>query len=541
MPIKYGTDARRSLKKGVDALANTVKVTLGPRGRNVALEKTFGDPLVTKDGVSVAKEIELSDQFENMGVQLMLEVASATSDNAGDGTTTATVLGQEIFHQGMKLIEAGVAPISIKRGLDFACEQVVEAIFGMSHDISGPSDIESVATISANGDSELGRVLAECVAKVGNDGVINIEEGHGTALEVDTVEGMQFDRGWVSNNFDIEGKGEMILDNCRILVTDIKIGNPQPLVPMLNSLVEENIPLLILSPDFETPAIATFVQNQARFKSCLVKAPGFGASQKDTLEDICALVGATFVSQSLGHTFESMFGDGDISSLGLAERVIITSKNTTIMGGAGDEGALDARINSIKTQTDTSGSEYDRDKLKDRLGKLQGGVCVIRVGAQSEIEMKERKARLEDALYATRASIEEGVVPGGGTALLRAAQHVRQAGDFPSGVDERVGFDLLLSACEAPMRQILRNAGFSPDIYIQRVLESESIMVGVDASGKDLLLVDMIQTGIMDPTKVSRNTVTNAVSAVGTMLTTECMIAKAKEETPQVPGGMPMT
>lgn len=539
MPIKFGTEARRSLKRGVDALANTVKVTLGPRGRNVALEKTFGDPLVTKDGVSVAKEIELADKFENMGVQLIMEVASTTSDNAGDGTTTATVLGQEIFHQGMKLIEAGAAPISLKRGMDFACEQVVETILGLSHPISGPSDIESVATISANGDKALGKVLADCVAKVGNDGVINIEEGHGTALEVDTVEGMQFDRGWVSSNFDIEGKGEMVLENCRILVTDIKVGNPQPLVPMLNALVGENIPLLILSPDFETPAIATFIQNQARFKSCLVKAPGFGAAQKDTLEDICALVGATFVSHSLGHNFDTMFKDGDISALGVAERVVVTAKNTTIMGGAGDEDELEARMASIRTQIETSGSEYDSDKLKGRLGKLQGGVCVIRVGAQSEIEMKERKARLEDALYATRASIDEGVVPGGGTALLRAAQHVRESGELPTVDDELMGFNLLLKACEAPMRQILRNAGHSPDIYIQRVLESDNVMLGVDASGDTLELVDMVQQGILDPTKVARNTVTNAVSAVGTMLTTECMIAKPEEAQP-VPGmGMP--
>ena len=536
MPIKYGTDARRALKVGVDALADVVKVTLGPRGRNVALEKTFGDPLVTKDGVSVAKEIELSDKFENMGVQLLLEVASTTSDNAGDGTTTATVLGQDIFHQGMKLIEAGAAPTSLKRGMDLACEQIVEAVIGMSHPITGPQDIENVATISANGDREIGKTLADCVTKVGNDGVINIEEGHATHIEVDTVEGLQFDRGWITNNFDLEGKGEVILEDCRILVTDIKIGNPQPIVPMLNALLAEQVPLLILSPDFEPVAIQTFVQNQSKFKSCLVKAPGFGAAQKDTLEDICALVGASFVSASLGHTFESVFADGDLSALGSAAKVVVTAKHTTILDGGGDDEDIDTRISSLRVQIERSGSEYDRDKLKDRLGKLQGGICVIRVGAQSEVEMKERKARLEDALYATRASIEEGVVPGGGTALLRAAQRVRAEGDYPEGDDEGMGFNIVLNACEAPLRQILMNAGYSADIFIQRILESDNIMTGVDVSLPDPALVDMVKSGILDCTKVCRNTITNAVSAVGTMLTTECMISKKGMP---ASGGMP--
>jgi chaperonin GroEL len=538
--IEYGTDARRMMKTGVDTLANAVKVTLGPRGRNVALQKTFGDPLITKDGVSVAKEIELENHFENMGVQLLMEVASTTSDNAGDGTTTATVLGQDLFHQGLKVIEAGAAPTSVKRGMDLACEQVVDSVLGLSHPVSGPDDIENVATISANGDRELGRILAECVAKVGNDGVINIEEGHSMSMEVDTVEGMQFDRGWVTNHFDPEGKGEVVLENCRILVTDIKLGNPSPLIPMLEALVthEDHPPLLILSPDFENVAIATFVQNQLKLRSCLVKAPGFGASQKETLEDICALVGADFISSTLGTDLASVFEDGDLSALGYADKVVVTARDTTIMGGAGDEEELEARIASLRVQIDRTGSEYDRDKLKERLGKLQGGVCVIKVGAVSEVEMKERKARLEDALYATRAAIDAGMVPGGGTALLRAAQRVRAADEAPlQGTDERMGFDLVLKACEAPLRRILRNAGHSPDIWVERVLTSESVMTGVDASGPEPELADMVERGILDPTKVCLNTIQNSVSAVGTMLTTECMISLSDDPTPA--GGPP--
>lgn len=540
MPIKYGIDARRKMKVGVDLLANTVKVTLGPRGRNVALEKTFGDPLITKDGVSVAKEIELEDHFENMGVKLLLEVASTTSDNAGDGTTTATVLGQDIYHQGLKLVEAGAAPTSLKRGMDQACGQVVDAIYGMSHKVTGPTDIENVATISANGDRSLGKILADCVAKVGNDGVINIEEGHGLDMQVETVEGMQFDRGWVSNHFDSEGSGEVVLENCRILVTDIKLGNPAPLVPMLETLVglEDHPPLLVLSPDYEPVTVAMFVQNQRSLKSCLVKAPGFGASQKDTLEDICALVGAEFVSSSLGKSFDSVFEGGDLSALGLADKVVVTARETIIMGGAGDDEDLEARMASLRIQIERTGSEYDRDKLKERLGKLQGGICVIKVGATSEVEMKERKARLEDALYATRASIDEGVVPGGGIALLRAAQKVRTSDNIPpTGTDERMGFDLVLKACEAPLRQILRNAGHSPSVWVDKALGAESIFMGIDASGKDPELVDMVQAGILDPTKVCRNTITNAVSAVGTMLTTECMIG-LKEESSGPPAPM---
>lgn len=538
MPIEFSTDARKKLKLGVDKLANTVKVTLGPRGRNVAIEKTFGDPLITKDGVSVAKEIELEDPFENMGARLLMEVASTTSDNAGDGTTTATVIGQALFNEGLRLVEAGAAPVAMKKGMDLACQMVLDQVMDRSFAVKGPLDIENIATISANGDRALGKILADCVAKVGNDGVINIEEGQSTSIQVDTVEGMQFDRGWVNPNFNQGGDTEVVLENCRILVTDIKVGNPRPLIPMLEALMESASPLLILSPDFENVAIATFVQNQMQLKSCLVKAPGFGHTQGDVLEDIATLVGATLITKELGHTFEEVFSEGDLSFLGLAERVRITAQDTTIMGGAGDEEAIDARMAQIRAQAERTSSEYDRDKLKGRLGKLQGGVCVIKVGASTEIEMKERKARLEDALFATRASIDSGYVAGGGTALLKAARDVsRIASDIiqDEGLteDEAIGFRLLLRVCEAPMRQILANAGASADFYVAKVMEEEDDYTGVDASGPSPVIVNMVESGIIDPAKVTWNALTSAVSAVGTMLTTECLIRPVSDKGPQ--------
>lgn len=534
MPIQYASDARKSLKAGVDKLANVVKVTLGPRGRNVAIEKTFGDPLVTKDGVSVAKEIELEDKFENMGVQLVLEVASTTSDNAGDGTTTATVLGQAIFERGMKLIEAGVAPVALKRGMDLACEEVVSQVIGMGHPVEGQDDIEAVATVSANGDKLIGKTIAECVAKVGNDGVINIEEGQGLTIEVDTIEGLQFNQGWVSSHFNPAGGPSVALENCRVLVTDHKVASPTPLIPMLESLLTASpgTPLLIIAPDYETPAIATFAQNQGQLRSCLVKAPGFGYQQSEHLKDIAALVGARFVSKDLGETFESAFSEGSLDALGAAEVVKVTAKDTTILGGAGSEEEIEARMDQIRGEIDRSGSEYDRDKLKDRLGRLQGGICVIKVGALSEVEMKERKARLEDALFATRASIDEGVVPGGGTALLYAADAVRDVVEPPEDEDEALGFGLVLDVCREPICQILRNAGVSPDIYVETLRGDSDIKQGIDASGLDPEYVDMVERGILDPVKVVRNAIANAVSAVGTMLTTECMIAKPKKAQP---------
>jgi len=533
MAQQYSTDARKKLQTGVNTLANVVKVTLGPKGRNVAIQKAFGDPLVTKDGVSVAKEVELEDRFENMGARLMLEVASTTSDNAGDGTTTATVLGQEIFNEGLKLVEAGIAPTSLKRGMDVAAQDIVEVLTGMTHKISGPDDIRNVAKISANGDLEIATILADCVAKVGNDGVINIEEGKTTKIVVDTVEGMQFDRGWVSSNFDVEGHGSIVLEDCHILVTDIKMASPTPLLPLLNKLVERGHKLLVISPDYESIAINTFIQNQGALRSVLVKAPGFGHLQGSTLEDICAFVGASFISQSFGHTFDSVFnpasgGDGaedPVELLGFADKVVVTAKDFTIFGGHGADELIEERMSMIRGLMYQTGSEYDRDKLKDRLAKLQGGICVIKVGAQSEVELKERKARLEDALFATRASIEDGVVPGGGVALLRAAQTLNRRGEFPSVEDEAIGYKMVLRACEAPLAQILRNAGVRSELLISKVLESDNIMCGVDASKTEPALCDMVVEGIIDPAKVTKNAIRSAVSAVGTMLTTECMLS----------------
>jgi chaperonin GroEL len=525
MPIEYGTQARKKLLAGVNALANTVAVTLGPRGRNVVLQKAFGSPLITKDGVSVAKEIELSDPFENMGAKLLMEVASKTSDDAGDGTTTATVIGQFLFVEGMKLIEAGIDPMALKRGMDLAVIEVADAVMGLSFPIHGQQDIENVATISANGDRALGKVIGECVAKVGTDGVINIEEGRGMTTEVDTIEGLKFDRGWAHPAFKEDGAADIVLEQCRILLTDLRVGNPRPLIPMIEKVMAEGSPLLIVAPDFEGGAIATFIQNKARIKSCLVKAPAFGASQLDILEDIAALTGGQVITKEKGHNFDAAFSGGSLEALGMAGRVKITDRATTIMDGAGDEGAVEARITQIRAQMERGGSEYDRDKLKERLGKLQGGVCVIKVGAPTELAMKELKARMEDALYATRASIDDGIVAGGGVTLIRAAQKVLEEAELPVVDDERHGFKLVLRACEAPLGQIVANAGGSRDVYVHNVKQAENRLMGVDASN-GLGLVNMIEAGIVDPTKVVRSSIVNAVSAVGTMLTTECMFKK---------------
>lgn len=526
MPLKYGSEIRKKLYRGVEQLAKTVAVTLGPCGRNVALAKAFGDPLITKDGVSVAKEIELPDPWENTGALILREVASKTSDDAGDGTTTATVLGWELFRQGLKMIEAGAAPIPLKRGMDKAAAQLQEQIIGLSMPIKGQQDVENIATISANGDRLIGRTIADCVAKVGNDGVINIEEGRGMGIEVETVEGMQFDRGWVHPVFSQDEAVEVTLNNARVLVTDLKIDNPGPMVPMLESLIADGSPLVIISPEFSNVAISMFAQNlkAGRLKTCLVKAPGFGDRQRHILEDIATLTGAEYVTKDKGMNFKETFGDGSLEPLGLASRIKVTAKDTTIMDGAGDEEAVDARIAQIRAEIDTSGSEYDRDKLKERLGKLQGGVCVIKVGAPTEVAMKEIKARMEDALYATRASIDSGFVAGGGTTLIRAAQNVLEAEDFPEIDDERIGFLLTLEACEAPLRQIIQNAtGGSGEVQVAAVKDAQGFM-GIDAT--DLQLKDLLDAGIVDPAKVTLSVVANAVSAVGTLLTTECMYRK---------------
>jgi chaperonin GroEL len=535
MPIQYGTEARRKLLAGVETLAKTVAVTLGPRGRNVALQKAFGDPLITKDGVSVAKEIELEDPWENIGATLLREVASKTSDDAGDGTTTATVLGRELFREGMKLIEAGHAPVAVKRGMDAARDQLDEAILGLSFPIKGQTDIENVATISANGDRDLGKIIAECVAKVGNDGVVNIEEGRGIATEVETVEGMQFDRGWVNSVFTANPeRQETVFDDAYILVTDLVLGNPKPLIPMLEAVMKEGIPLVIIAPDFEQVAVATFAQNLPRIKTCLVKAPGFGDRQRDSLEDIATITGAEFITKDLGMNFQDVFEEGSLEVLGKARRIRITAKDTTIMDGAGEEEAVEARMDQVRALIERSSSEYDQDKLRDRLGKLQGGICVIKVGAPTEVAMKELKARMEDALYATRASIDGGIVPGGGTTLIRAAQQVAANELFPEDSDELAGFKLTLRACSAPLRQIAANAtGRSGEMFVHKVQEAAETTTGLDAT--DMQLKDLVEAGIIDPTKVVRAVITNAVSAVGTMLTTECMFRKPDRAMPVNP------
>lgn len=543
MPIKYGTDARKSLLAGVNKLADAVAVTLGPKGRNVALEKAFGDPLVTKDGVSVAKEIDLPDEWENMGAKLVMEAASKTSEDAGDGTTTATVLARALFQEGLKLVEAGYTPISIKRGMDKALIHLTEQILGMGLSVKGQQDIENVATISGNGDRRLGKIIAEAVAKVGRDGVVNIEEGKGMTTEVEAVDGMQFDRGWLRSEFSDDGV-EATLENPYILVTDHVVGSCRPLVPLLEAIMAAGVPLLILAPDFQGEAVPLFLQNHIakNFRSMLIKAPGFGQRQTEYLQDVATLTGATYISKDQGMTFETCFNGDNGSPLeyvGTAERVRVTVKDTTIMGGGGDPVELDQRIDNLRAEIDRTSSEYDSDKLRERLGKLQGGVCVIKVGASTEVAMKELKARMEDALYATRASIDEGIVPGGGTTLIRAAQRVRNTlvqgtenvvsdatMPLPINDEEVAGFNLVLAVCEEPLKQIVRNAGGSGEVWADRVKSANEMFVGLDAS--DMTLKNLVEAGVIDPVKVVRKAITNAVSVASTMLTTETLIRKPK-------------
>lgn len=533
MPIENGAKARSKLLAGVNTLARTVAVTLGPRGRNVALAKNFGDPLVTKDGVSVAKEIELSDPWENMGALLVREVASKTSDDAGDGTTTATVLARFMFAEGMKFVTAGVPPVALKRGMDKASAWVVDQVVGLSIPVKSQADIENIATISANGDRVLGKLVADAVAKVGKDGVVNIEEGRGIESVLDAVDGMQWDQGYTSAVFANEGL-DAVYDSPAIMVTDYVVSACRPLLPMLEKLVESNTPLVIIAPNFEGEAPALFGQNnsQGRLKSVLIKAPGFGEKQKDYLRDIAILTGATLITKEQGMTFDSVFhGEDPTECLGTCGRIRATSKQTTIIDGGGEPEDIEARINQIRAEMDRTGSEYDRDKLRERLGKLLGGVCVIKVGAATEVAMKELKARMEDALYATKASLDEGVVPGGGLALIRAAQRVRllaadstleEEVDIPTG-DELVGWNLVLKACELPLWQIVENAGESGAVWVHRVKEADEF-VGVDATTMELK--NLVDAGIIDPTKVVRSALVNAVSVSSTMLTTETLIRK---------------
>ena len=545
--IEFGTEARAKLLSGINQLADVVAVTLGPRGRNVSLEKAFGSPFVTKDGVSVAKEVELSDPMENIGCRLVREVSSKTSDDAGDGTTTATVIARFLAVEGIKLVEAGLAPIQLKRGMDKAVRLLVDQVIGLSMPVRSQADIENVAAISANGDRKIAKVIADAVAKVGKDGVVNIEEGRQIETEVETTDGMSFDRGWISPVFCFDDeRQESVLTDPYILVADIPVTTVRPLVPLLEWILKEgeSKSLLIIAPDFQGDAIPTFYQNMSagNFKSVLVKAPGFGATQSEHLRDIAALTGAIFLSKELGEGFEA----ASVEHFGTARQVRVTAKDTTIVDGGGDEDEIEERVTQIRGALGRSGSEYDSDKLRERLGKLLGGVCAIKVGAPSELTMKEIKSRMEDALYATKASIDEGIVPGGGVAYLRAAQRVvslledtqdsgLEPSDLPSTLEEEAGFNLVLRSCEEPLRQIVQNAGKVGEVYVEKVKEQDDDLIGLDAT--DFEFKNFFEAGIVDPTKVARCVLINAVSVAGTLLTTETVIYKKPEKTLAGPGG----
>lgn len=532
--IKYNWEAREGLKKGVDALANAVKVTLGPKGRNVIIDKKFGAPHITKDGVSVAKEIELQEPIENMGAQMVKEVASKTNDQAGDGTTTATVLAQAIFNTGLKNVTAGANPMELKRGIDTAVAAIVENLKSQSVEINDSHEkIEQVATISANNDSSVGKVIAEAMQKVKKEGVITIEEAKGTDTTVKIVEGMQFDRGYISPYFvtDTE-KMEAVYDNPYILIYDKKISNMKEFLPILEKVVQSGRPMLVISEDVDSEALATLVVNRLRagLKIVAVKAPGFGDRRKEMLEDIAILTGGTVISEEKGFKLE----DASIDMLGTAEKITVDKENTTIVSGKGEKSAIDARVGMIKAQIEKSTSDYDREKLQERLAKLAGGVAVIYVGAASEVEMKEKKDRYDDALHATRAAIEEGIIPGGGVAYIRAIASLK--GVKGENEDQKIGIDIVRRAVEEPLRQIAANAGKEGSVIVNAVAKGKGDY-GYNARTDQF--VNMIEAGVIDPTKVTRVALENAASIAGMLLTTECVLAEIKEETPAAPmGGM---
>ncbi len=534
--IMYDWDAREGLKKGVDALANAVKVTLGPKGRNVIIDKKFGAPQITKDGVTVAKEIELSEAVENMGAQMVKEVASKTNDQAGDGTTTATVLAQAIFNTGLKNVTAGANPMDLKRGIDIAVAAVVKSLKEQSSEIGDNHEkIQQVATISANNDKAVGEVIAEAMQKVKKEGVITIEEAKGTETQVKVVEGMQFDRGYISPYFITDAeKMEAVYENPFVLIYDKKISNMKEFLPILEKVVQSGRPLLVISEDVESEALATLVVNRLRagLKIVAVKAPGFGDRRKEMLEDIAILTGGTVISEEKGFKLE----DAYLDMLGTCEKITVDKENTTIVSGKGDKEAIDARIAQIKAQIAKTTSDYDREKLQERLAKLAGGVAVIYVGAASEVEMKEKKDRYDDALHATRAAIEEGIIPGGGVGYIRAIAAL----DTVKGEneDQKIGIDIVRRALEEPLRQIVANAGKEGSVVVNAVREGKGHF-GYNAHADRY--EDLIQAGVIDPTKVSRVAIENAASIAGMLLTTECVLAEIKEETPAAPmgGGMP--
>ncbi len=523
--INFDREAREHLKKGVDALANAVKVTLGPKGRNVVLEKKFGAPSVTKDGVTVAKEIELEDPFENMGAQMVKEVASKTSDVAGDGTTTATVLAQALINAGLKNVAAGANPMDLKRGIDKAVTAVVSKLQGISEVVGDDNNkIKQVATISANNDEKIGTLIAEAMQKVSKEGVITVEEAKGTETYVDVVEGMQFDRGYLSPYFVTNTeKMEAELENPYILIHDKKISAMKDLLPILEKTAQSGAPLLIISEDIEGEALATLVVNKIRgtLKIAAVKAPGFGDRRKAMLEDIAILTGGTVVSEERGYKLEN----ADMSYLGRAEKVVIDKDNTTIINGSGEQSDIQARVNQIKAEIENSTSDYDKEKLQERLAKLAGGVAVLYVGAATEVEMKEKKDRVDDALHATRAAVEEGIVPGGGVALIRAIEAM-DAVDTEND-DEATGVDIVRRALEEPLRQIAHNAGIEGSIVVQKVRESKD---DYGFNARTEVYENLKEAGVIDPTKVARVAVENAASIASMVLTTECIIADKPEE-----------
>ena len=533
--VRFSDDARAKMLKGVDTLANAVRVTLGPKGRNVVLDKAFGAPTVTKDGVSVAKEIELEDKFENMGAQMVKEVASQTNDIAGDGTTTATVLAQSIVREGLKSVAAGMNPMDLKRGLDKAVLAAVDALAELSKPCNESNAIAQVGTISANSDETIGKIIAEAMEKVGKEGVITVEEGKSLENELEVVEGMQFDRGYLSPYF-VTNQEQM---NCEledpfVLLYDKKISNIRDLLPTLEAVAKASRPLLIIAEDIEGEALATLVVNSMRgiIKVCAVKAPGFGDRRKAMLQDLAILTGGQVISEEVGLSLDKV----TLEDLGSAKRVTVDKENTTVVDGAGNKAEIDARVDQIRTQIEQSTSDYDREKLQERVAKLAGGVAVIKVGAATEVEMKEKKDRVDDALHATRAAVEEGIVPGGGVALLRARTAI--AGLTGDNHDQNVGIDIARRAMEEPLRQIVSNAGGEPSVVVNKVAEGDG-SYGFNAGSGEY--GDMVAMGILDPTKVTRAALQNAASVAGLMITTECMIAELpKKDAPPMPdmGGM---
>ncbi|CDC38626.1 60 kDa chaperonin [Butyrivibrio sp. CAG:318] len=529
--IKYGAEAREALGAGVNKLADTVRVTLGPKGRNVVLDKSYGAPLITNDGVTIAKEIELEDPFENMGAQLVKEVATKTNDVAGDGTTTATVLAQAMIDEGIKNLAAGANPIILRRGMKKATDCAVEAIANMSSKVTGKDQIAKVASISA-GDEEVGQLVADAMEKVSNDGVITIEESKTMKTELDVVEGMQFDRGYISAYMATDmDKMEAVLDNPYILITDKKISNIQEILPLLEQIVQNGAKLLIIAEDVEGEALTTLIVNKLRgtFNVVAVKAPGYGDRRKEMLKDIAILTGGQVISEELGLELK----DATFEQLGRAKSVKVQKENTVIVDGEGSKDEIEARIAQIKAQIAETTSEFDKEKLQERLAKLSGGVAVIRVGAATETEMKENKLRLEDALAATKAAVEEGIIAGGGSAYIHASKEVAKLADTLSG-DEKTGANLILKALEAPLYHIAHNAGLEGAVIINKVKES-NVGTGFDALHEEY--VDMVQAGILDPAKVTRSALQNATSVASTLLTTESVVANIKEDAPAMPAG----